>query len=312
MLEELNDQLFRVKASVRSKRKLEAMLQHAKQCVDRDEAMCEAYRKTLNKEQLDVEQLEGFTLTVLLSTVFGTKDERLRKERQEFAEAKLKLEQAEISLKAAMEKLNSLRQELAPLANADADYRRLIDEKEKILSSNSSLRYGELLGITEQLAEHVADRKELLEAIQAGESAVRSLQDVKAELEAAAGWGTWDMLGGGMIATIAKHSKIDTAKQKGQFAQLQLERFQDELADAGVRLNLALKIDGFSKFADFFFDGFVSDWIVQSKIQNASSVCSTTMSSVQLAVHQCERRLKEINEAIDGLDNRRLDFIEKC
>jgi len=58
---------------------------------------------------------------------------------------------------------------------------------------------------------------------------------------------------------------------------LNLERFQEELADAGVRLNLALEIDGFSKFADFFFDGIISDWIVQSKIQNASSVCSATL-----------------------------------
>ena len=141
---------------------------------------------------------------------------------------------------------------------------------------------------------------------------MRSLQDVHAELAAAAGWGTWDMLGGDMIATIAKHSKIDSAKQKGQYAQLNLERFQEELADAGVRLNLALEIDGFSKFADFFFDGIISDWIVQCKIQNASSVCSATLTCVQLAVHQCERRLKEVNQAVEGLNNSRLEFIEKC
>ena len=120
------------------------------------------------------------------------------------------------------------------------------------------------------------------------------------------------MLGGDMIATIAKHSKIDSAKQKGQYAQLNLERFQEELADAGVRLNLALEIDGFSKFADFFFDGIISDWIVQSKIHNASSVCSATLTCVQLAVHQCERRLKEVNQAIEGLNNSRLEFIERC
>ena len=311
-MDKLDDQLLQVKDNVRAKRKLEAMLQQALHAVQGDETMCDIYRKQVQKEKADVKKLEGLTLTALLSTVFGTKDEQLKREQQEYAEATLKLEQSELSLKAAKEQLHGLRQQLTSFANADAEYRRLIEEKEKLLSVSGNAGLNELLEITEQLADLTADRKELLEAIQAGQTAVSSLRDVNAELSSAAGWGTWDLLGGNLISTIAKHSKIDEAKRKGQYAQLQLERFQEELADAGVRLNVALEINGFSKFADFFFDGLIADWIVQSKIQNASTVCSSTITSVQLAVHQCERRLKEINQTIEGVNNTRLEFIEKC
>ena len=81
-----------------------------------------------------------------------------------------------------------------------------------------------------------------------------------------------------MLSTMAKHSKIDSAKQHAHAAQRQLRRFQEELVDAGQRLNVSLEIGGFSKFADYFFDGLIADWNVQSKIRKASSACSSRAS----------------------------------
>lgn len=36
-----------------------------------------------------------------------------------------------------------------------------------------------------------------------------------------------------------------------------------------LSLNLRMEIGGFLSFADFFFDGFVADYLVQSKITSA-------------------------------------------
>ena len=51
-------------------------------------------------------------------------------------------------------------------------------------------------------------------------------------------------------------------------AQRHLRSFQKELADADERLGVSLDIGGFATFADYFFDGLIADWIMQSKIES--------------------------------------------
>ena len=63
----LNDQLLQVKANVRAKRKLEAILQQALQVVQGEETMRDVYQNMLRKEKSDVDTLEGLTRTALLS-----------------------------------------------------------------------------------------------------------------------------------------------------------------------------------------------------------------------------------------------------
>ena len=52
-------------------------------------------------------------------------------------------------------------------------------------------------------------------------------------------------------------------------AKYHLQIFQRELNDVNLSLNLRMEIGGFLSFADFFFDGFVADYLVQSKIASA-------------------------------------------
>ena len=205
-----------------------------------------------------------------------------------------------------------LQQELESFKSVEQDYSRLIKEKERLLANSQDPRVDRLLGFTEQLADLAADEKELTEAVRVGESALRALRDVQGELQSAANWETWDMLGGGMLSTMAKHSRIDSARQRAHTAQRQLRRFQEELADAGQRLNVSLEIGGFSKFADFFFDGLIADWVVQSKIREASSACSSALSRVSSAVGECQRRLAEIGREREEVGQKRLALVEQA
>ena len=121
------------------------------------------------------------------------------------------------------------------------------------------------------------------------------------------------MLGGGTISTWAKHSKIDSAKRQAQVAQGHLRRFQEELADADQRLHVSLgDIGGFSIFADFFFDGLIADWNVQSKVQKASSACDAAIRQVASAVGDCRRKLREVEQEIEQVESKRREFIEEA
>ena len=109
--------------------------------------------------------------------------------------------------------------------------------------------------------------RERQEAIDAGERALDSLYGVRKELESAGNWGLLDMFGGGMFITFVKHSKMNDAQRYMERAKRDLAAFSRELADVSETLNI--NSGDFLTFADYFFDGFVADMMVQSRIRDA-------------------------------------------
>lgn len=113
------------------------------------------------------------------------------------------------------------------------------------------------------------DKKELLEAIEAGRDALSSLKTAQNQLQLARNWGIVDIFGGGFFTNMMKYSKIDSASNAIEDAKQKLFIFQGELKDVSLPVDLRMEIGDFLTFADFFFDGFVTDYIVQSKIAEA-------------------------------------------
>ena len=111
--------------------------------------------------------------------------------------------------------------------------------------------------------------KEKREAIEAGRRALNSLQAAKENLNSAKNWGLVDMFGGGFFTTMLKHSRIDQAKRNMEQAKYDLRNFSRELNDVNMVCNLNIDTGDFLSFADYFFDGFVVDWVVQDRINNA-------------------------------------------
>lgn len=112
--------------------------------------------------------------------------------------------------------------------------------------------------------------KEKREAIDAGSRALRSLRAAQDNLNSAKNWGIWDMFGWGFISTMVKHSKMDQAKQNMEEARNDLRNFSRELNDVNMTCHLDIETGDFLSFADWFFDGFVVDWMVQDRINQAS------------------------------------------
>ncbi len=127
--------------------------------------------------------------------------------------------------------------------------------------------------------------KEVHEARLAGERALSSLQEAKKNLSSAGKWGIADIFGGGAIVGFIKHSKIDNAKHCIERARLDLRSFQRELSDvAGYVQNI--DVGDFLTFADFFFDGFVADMMVQSKISRMKKQVDEAIFRVEAILRQ--------------------------
>ncbi len=122
---------------------------------------------------------------------------------------------------------------------------------------------------------------EIREAINAGERALRSLQDAKSSLDSARGWGILDILGGRGLSGLIKHVKIGDARSSLDQAKADLECFSRELSDVREIQGLDIEIGDFLTFADFFFDGFLADIMVQSKIRQAQDQIDYAIDRVQ-------------------------------
>ena len=119
------------------------------------------------------------------------------------------------------------------------------------------------------------------EEINDGERARRSLQDEKSSLDSARGWGILDILGGRGLSGLIKHVKIGDARSSLDQAKADLECFSRELSDVREIQGLDIEIGDFLTFADFFFDGFLADIMVQSKIRQAQDQIDYAIDRVQ-------------------------------
>ena len=134
-------------------------------------------------------------------------------------------------------------------------------------------------------------RREMQEAIIAGERALSSLRSAHEKLNSASNWGLFDMFGGGLFSTIMKRSKMSDAQNLMENAKSDLLRFQRELKDVNIPLDLRMEVGSFLSFADFFFDGFVADYLVQNKISDAKAQVSEAIYKVERILNELKRNM---------------------
>lgn len=143
--------------------------------------------------------------------------------------------------------------------------------------------------------------RETEEALRAGQEAHRQAQQVLDTLRRAKGWGVYDLLGGGMISGLIKHSRMDKAQRQLEDFRRALERFSRELKDVSVRCSASAELSAFWRIADLAWDGLISDWTVLSRISDAKAQVEQTdtqLLQVLDRLQQTRRRvLEQMNQA---------------
>lgn len=132
-------------------------------------------------------------------------------------------------------------------------------------------------------------KREVREAIEAGNITLGYLNRAWDELNSASSFGLADLFGLDLIGGIGKHIKIDSAKEQMRLAQEQVVRFQKELADLGNMLNQSIDIDGVWTFMDFALDGFIMDFLMQDKIEKAKNKVNDCIVAVNRVVDELYR-----------------------
>jgi hypothetical protein len=311
MLQELGTRLSKVIEQKRLKQKLEQDLFNVATDLQDKSTRLASLGIQLEKEQVDVDKLEHTSLTALFYSVLGSREEQLEKERQELLSAQLRYQQAKHQVEFLQREQNSLLQRLDELSGIEAEYELLLSEKERLLRESNQLVASELLAFSEQIAHLNSEIKEFTEAIAAGNDVIVGLEQVIESLESAENWGTWDIFGGGLLSTAVKHSRIDDARDVISDVQIKMSQFKRELSDVQKNVELQIDIGGLESFADFFFDGLIIDWIVQSKIVQSLERSETARDVIIKSVKELENLKKITQNKIRDIGEKRALLIER-
>lgn len=310
MYEELNNSIIEAKENLRKKQYLQGKFSNAQGTLRGEKARLQRLSEELQKENLDVEKLEKVSLSGLLYTILGKKEERLDKERQEYFTAKLKYEECRNSVQALEKEVSYIRSSLNEYRNCEDKYEELLDLKENYILQNGGANAEKLFEYSYKIGDLQADLRELKEAAGAGEKAKSSLVEVYDALGNAENWGSWDMFGGGFISTHEKYSAIDEANEYAIEAQAMLRILSNELKDVELNYDIELNIGDFDRFADYFFDGILADWSVQSQIQDSLTSVEDAIAGVSSVIGVLEARVVKCEEGLEKLKEEASNLIE--
>ena len=287
---------------------LEASAAELRRQRDTYAARAEELKEAMREEQADVDRLEGRSLAAFFYNVVGKMDEKLTRERQEAYAARVRYDAAARELAGAEEDLARCQAELGTLDGCEERYAALLREKTQAVKAAGGAAAEQILRMEEREAYLESQERELGEASAAGQSALATADEILESLSSAEGWGTWDLIGGGLIADLAKHSKLDEAQAAVEYLQSQLRAFRTELADVTISADFQVNIDGFLRFADYVFDGIFADWAVLDRINQAQAQVEDTRAQIcavldrlgQMA-DQAERERAGLRQEIEGL-----------
>lgn len=95
------------------------------------------------------------------------------------------------------------------------------------------------------------------------------IDEAENKFRKARNWGFFDILGGGFLTDLFKHSNLGAASDIMNRINYLLHDLQRELQEVVIPTDFSMNTASFSTFADFVFDGILVDVYMQSKIMTS-------------------------------------------
>lgn len=117
----------------------------------------------------------------------------------------------------------------------------------------------------------MANNLQVNQAIDLTNQLISCLDDAEKQLSSARNWGFLDVLGGGLIVDLIKHSKLNNAKDSMDRVNYLLQELKRVLGGISMPGDYSMQVGGILTFADFFFDSGIVDVYMTAKIMSSLS-----------------------------------------
>lgn len=300
----IDERLNELNSKIMTKRRLSSKIKELRLQRDELQFKIKELETVRISEEDDVNKLEGRSLYKFFFAVIGQKDKKLDKERREAYEATVKYEAALKALEEIEKDLSECVSQSVLLGGCEEEYEALINEKKNLIKDNCDENSQLLRGLETNKALIESQIKEINEAISAGQRALSASERIISNLESAENWGTYDLFAGGIISGAIKHSYLDDAQDMTEELEVCLRRFKTELSDIKIDVDAKVNIDGFTRFADFFYDGLIVDFLVLDHIKASKENVTSTRNQIAGILNKLKNMLEKFTKERNSLESR--------
>ncbi|WP_288221113.1 hypothetical protein [uncultured Clostridium sp.] len=296
-----NEEFIKLEEERTILRKLKTKLLNLEKEIDKTNKSVEDLKVRLSKEKSDVDKLESFSLSYIYYKMKGSIDEKISKEKFEFLEAQAKFLEANDYLKRLISNKKELLESISNIGDIDLKHDDLLNKSSEYILKINNEKSKIVSEILEKMKFTSIEQREIREALYEGDKLIPCIEKAISYLNSAKNWGIYDMMGGDLIATMAKRSKMSEASNAINSIKVMLKKYNSELNDLSDKINISLNLDGLSSVMDYLFDNFFTDYFVQGKINSAleaSIELKAKVTNIQMNLNNrysiCTQELKNL------------------
>jgi len=290
----MRDELSLLEAQLTYKKRLEAMANELREQQTVLQQKVALLEQKMILEKKDVDRLEGKSLAAFYYHAFGKMNEKLEGERREYYAARVKYDAAVRELKAVELDLECTEEDLNDLQDCEQRYAKAMEEKRLAIEASGTAQSREFLEKEQDLNFLRGQERELEEAINAGTAALRVANEVVLSLKHVESLGLIDRLGSSFLTDMAKREVLDDAQKNVEQLQIQLQRFNKELADVKLRNNLAVGMGRLLKFTDTYFENLLTVETPADRMKESVRQVDETRDLILGMLRQLQTRLEEV------------------
>ena len=312
--------LSELREKIRRKKKAQNLLAHFSEDAARLNSVMEDRKKEYEQEQQESDDLQSATLTLLFYSLLGVKEDKLSKEESEALAAKAAYETAKAELDHVLNRQVELRAEIRSLGNCERYYEEMLAEKKAWLLANKEAVNAEVEALEAEKAAIMADSKELKEAMESGQYALRVANSIVAALQSAQLLSIKDTMpsgrGGRSIGASVRDDEIDVKKRNAlvrlnnsvQSLDKYLQDFAAELKDVSdIPMEYQLPTTRFGStlmFIDRWVDDLISEIVVDAKLNAMEKQMRPLLDAITPIVAGLEQEYAKREAACAEIDEK--------
>ena len=304
-----SEQFLKFQEALSQKNSIEAKVKEMKSQRGELNDKIREYKASMWDEQIDVERLERINLSNVIYTLIGKRKDMLQKEEMEAYAAQVKYDSAVHELKMLEDEICRKERQLREIYQCERQYEALVQEKGAAVKASETDDAERIIRIEKQIIEQKNHKKEIKEAIDAGSKAYSTARSILSGLDSAAEWAVWDAVGGGIASNVIKYDHLDKTQKLVRQLQCELHWFKTELVDVNFSADIQVSIEGFLRFADYFFDSLFMDLMVIEQINESKGKVQSVKTQIELILSKLRNYENGADQQIKRLENEKAAII---
>lgn len=267
-----------------------------------------AAQSQVSEDQHQVRSLDGLTLTHVMAALHGSREGKLARATAEADKAAFQAAELARQVQAIETELTAAQDQARSLAAAPDEYERALTAKEQLLEQSGDSSAHELLSLADERGRLTGELTEIADAEQTAQAALTALGAVQDALGSASGWNTFDEFGGGMLASMEKHSVLDHAANLAAQADQQLATLRTELTSVG-QLAPQLTVGSGTRFVDICFNSIFTDMAFSAHINQAQQNTAQAVQTVSGVQRQLQEQRSRAEQRLEQIAERRQQLL---